>query len=227
MHMKRFVGGVGSLTFLIFYLVLNASHAATPLSRSGGTTSYYQVQESFVYQGQTLIQFGTVRQLAVLTHPVVLMIPIGSKVYRVVYKITDNITTQSGQKGVAVSFGVSQYFRHQWTSIGKPSMELLDGKTGRMAVQRVGRHGRTKAWQIVFQAKPLPRYRVLGLLAKARKPADRLPYRGISANESMSSLLTSATPNVCCRTPCYPGPGSLTCCGAMACCDCNVCCQPP
>ena len=172
MHMKRFVGGVGSLTFLIFYLVLNASHAATPLSRSGGTTSYYQVQESFVYQGQTLIQFGTVRQLAVLTHPVVLMIPIGSKVYRVVYKITDNITTQSGQKGVAVSFGVSQYFRHQWTIIGKPSMELLDGKTGRMAVQRVGRYGRTKAWQIVFQAKPLPRYRVLGLLAKTKTPKD-------------------------------------------------------
>lgn len=212
--MKRKVAGLLPL----FFVVASASHAcAIPSCKS--SSCYYQVKEGLVYQGQTLIQFGTTQQDAILAHPVLLTIHVGRTAYCLVYKIADNVITRSGHKAVAVNFGIAQYLGHHWTVIGKPSMELLDGKTGNMGLQRVDPRGKLITWHIVFQAIPLARYKVLQLLQKARKPVDPKLYLGIPINESMSTLLTSATPSRCCRTPCNPGPGDLTCCGAIACSD--------
>lgn len=167
------------------------------------------------------------QQVAMLAHPVVLTVRVGPRIYRLVYKIADNVITRSGQKAVAVDLGIAQLAGHRWKIIGKPRMELLDGRMGSMSLKRLDANGRTIAWRIVFQARPLARYQVLQLLQKAQKPAGPKPYHGLPIHESMSTLLTSATPGTCCRTYCNPGPGILTCCGAVVCCDCDVCCQLP
>jgi len=89
----------GFLPLLLLVLGANASHAGT-LPNCTSSSCYYRVQEGLVYQGQTLIHFGTAQQVAMLAHPVVLTVHVGQAAYRFVYKIADTIITKSGQKGV-------------------------------------------------------------------------------------------------------------------------------
>lgn len=214
MTIKRLVAGVLPLLFV----VASAGHAS-PLPNCKSRFRYYRVKEGLVYQGRTLIRFGIAQQVVLRASPVVLTVRVGRTAYRLAYEIADDVITRSGQNAVMVNFGIAQYLGHHWAIIAKPKMELLDGKTGYMALQRVDPHGRAIAWHLVFRAKPLARDRVLRFLQKTRKAVAPEPCQGFPSHEGLSTLLTSGTPHTCGRTLCNPGPGNLTCCGAIACCD--------